>query len=184
MKTGRLSRTVLILIITAAATTASAKHVYVGGKATGCFGNADTACKTLVTGIAVSGPGTITISASGRVKWGGGAYSGPNGRSACIPDYQKPLQEAQGIAHGCVKNVGALFGVFVAQSWVQQEGFQPFDATKNLVQVGIKPGGLILVGRNKKLQVKEAGTLFLGINDDGVQDNGGRFSVNITFSAY
>jgi len=182
MMARRLTLTVLVLIVAAAATTASARRVYVSSRASGCFGNGDGGCKPLVTALAASGPGTITTRAWGKVNFGPGV-AGPNGVPECYSDWQQPLQEAKGIAHGCIKHGAALIGVFIPQSWVQQQGFQALDATKNLAQVGVKPGWLFFVGKDKKFQVKEAGTLFLGINDSGVDDNSGGFHVNVTFTA-
>ena len=40
--------------------------------------------------------------------------------------------------------------------------------------------GLFLIGTGKTFRVSEAGTLFLGINDCWVGDNGGGFTVTIT----
>jgi len=177
MKT-RLGLTMLVLIVAMPAVTAFAQHVYVPGKATGCFGSWDAGCKPLVTALTVSGAGTITVRANGKVDG-----TGPNGRKACWLTYQKPLQEAKGITDACINNWYALLGVFVPQSWVQRDGFQPVDATKNLVLVSVKPGGLFFVGEHKKFQVKEAGTLFLGINDEVARDNSGGFHVNVAFTA-
>ena len=43
------------------------------------------------------------------------------------------------------------------------------------------PGGLFFIGAGKTFDVKESGTLFLGINDAGhVGDNTGGFTVEVT----
>jgi hypothetical protein len=40
--------------------------------------------------------------------------------------------------------------------------------------------GLFFIGTGKTFVVKLAGTLFLGINDNAVRDNGGGFTVAVT----
>ena len=40
------------------------------------------------------------------------------------------------------------------------------DGTKDLVRAGLLPSTLFFIGTGKRLSVSEAGTLFLGINDD------------------
>ena len=44
------------------------------------------------------------------------------------------------------------------------------------------PSTLFFIGTGKKLPVSEAGTLFLGINDDNGLSNGGGYNVLITFT--
>jgi hypothetical protein len=95
--------------------------------------------------------------------------------------FQFPLEEAKGLApHKTIHNIEALIGVFVGQSRVQRSGFQAIDGTKNAVPVGIMPGGLFFIGTGKTFDVKEAGTLFLGINDTTIDDNSGGFNVTVS----
>jgi hypothetical protein len=43
------------------------------------------------------------------------------------------------------------------------------------------PAGLFFIGTGKTFPVQEAGTLFLGINDDNGESNGGAFTVSVSF---
>lgn len=177
-----LMLTMLVLIVSA--TTAAAQTpVFVPGNVSGCFGNPDTGCSVpLVRALTVSGPGTITVTyVSGMVNWGGGDV-GPNGGPYVNGDgFQFPLQEARGIASNKkLGNIAALFGVFVPQSRVQRAGFSALDGTKNVTKVGIMPCNLFFIGTGKTFPVSEAGTLYLGINDWYVGDNGGGFNVTVT----
>ncbi|MGA8151857.1 MAG: hypothetical protein WB952_12965 [Terriglobales bacterium] len=178
---GALMLTLLVLIV--AATTAAAQtNVFVPANASGCFGNPDYGCVPLVAALTVSGPGTITVTyVSGTVSWGQGD-TGPNGTSCACTGMQFPLKEAHGIGlrGGSVKDLGALFGVFVPQSRVQCKGFNALDGTKNVTRVGIMPNKLFFIGTGETFSVTEAGTLFLGINDTVVSDNGGGFNVTVT----
>ena len=58
--------------------------------------------------------------------------------------------------------------------------FQPVDGTKALARHGIVPSTLVFVGTGKTFWVFEAGTLYLGINDYFVDDNGGGFNVTVS----
>jgi len=177
-----LMLTMLVLIV-AATTTAAQTNVFVPGNASGCFGNADYGCPVpLVAALAVGGPGTITVTyVSGKVCWETCAHkTGPNGVLAKAGGFQTPLQEAHGISGAWMHHLAALIGVFVPQSRIQRAGFSALDGTKNLAPVGIMPNGLFFIGTGKTFSVSEAGTLFLGINDPGVSDNGGGFNVTVT----
>ena len=170
----------IMLVLVAATTSARAQNVSVPGNASGCFGNGDAGCVPLVAALTVSGPGTITVTyVSGTVNWGGGD-AGPNGVPVCFPTWQQPLQEAQGVSRECIKNAAALIGVFVPQSRTSRKGFNALDGTKNITLFGILPGNLFFIGTSKTFSVSEAGTLFLGINDSGVNDNSGSFNVTVT----
>jgi hypothetical protein len=79
-----------------------------------------------------------------------------------------------------MNHVDGLIGVFVPQSRVLRWGFAALDGTKGVARVGIMPDGLFLIGTAKTFHVSEAGTLFLGINDCWVGDNGGGFTVTVT----
>jgi hypothetical protein len=173
----------LIVLIVGATNTAAQTPVFVPGNASGCFGNTDTGCPVpLVSALAVSGPGTITVTyVSGMVNWGGGDV-GPNGGPYLNSSgFQFPLQEAKGIASNRrIGNIAALIGVFVPQSRVQRAGFNALDGTKNVTKVGIMPGYIFFIGTGKTFSVSQAGTLFLGINDTIVTDNSGGFNVTVS----
>lgn len=172
----------LIVVFVAATVAAHAQtQVFVPGNASGYFGNWNDQAVPFVSALTVTGPGTITVTyVSGTVNWGGGEV-GPNGGPYGKSKFQFPLQEAQAFApHTKIGNIGALIGVFVPQSRVSRQGFNALDGTKNITRVGIMPGNLFLIGESKTFDVKEAGTLFLGINDTLVSDNTGGFNVTVT----
>ena len=159
-------------------------QVTVPGNASGYFGNTAYGMVPLVPAITVTGPGTITVTyVSGTVNLGGGGsgiLTGPNGITYNMGGAQLPLQEAQGVTGGKVSDFGALMGAFVPQSRTGCKGFSAIDGTKYKVHVGIRPADLFFVGESKTINVTEAGTLFLGINDEGVVDNSGEFVVAVS----
>jgi len=153
-------------------------QVFVPGNASGYFGNPADQMNPLVSAITVSGPGTITVTyVSGTVDIGGVEVD-PNGitQHNCP---QAPLQEARGVSGGTCNHAGGLIGVFVPASRVSRKGFTAVDGTKGVVSVGILPC-LFFVGTGETFDVKGAGTLFLGINDEHVSDNSGGFTVEVT----
>lgn len=172
----------MMLVLIAAVTTASAQTpVFVPGNASGCFGNPADMCIPLVAAITVSGPGTITVTyVSGTVTDCCGTNAGPNGAPWTMNGAQAPLQEARGVLVRKIKNLDALIGVFVPQLRVQRANFSPLDGTKGVTTVGIMPWNLFFIGTGKTFPVSGAGTLYLGINDWGVGDNGGGFNVTVT----
>jgi len=171
-----------VLVLIAAPTTAAAQtEVFVPGTASGCFGNPVDECVPLVAALTVSGPGKITVAyVSGTVIYGVGE-AGPKGVRFTYSTYaQVPLQAALGLSRMSTATMGALIGVFVPQKTAQRKGFNALDGTKNVTRVGIMPNGLFFIGAGKTFRVSEAGTLFLGINDSWVSDNGGGFTVTVT----
>ena len=177
--------TVLCLVLAATAANAQTVIVSVPGNALGSFGNPACCSFPLVTALTVSGPGTITVSyISGTVTDSGGINTGPNGVVWNVTGNQFPLQEASGISGGPVDNLDALIGVFVPRLRVLASGFSPVDGTKgtpSAPKVGILPTGLVFIGTGRTIVAEEAGTLFLGINDDNAASNGGAFLVSVTF---
>ena len=170
-----------VLVLTVAATTAAAQtQVFVPGNASGFFGNPADIQVPLVAALTVSGPGWITVNyVSGTVTDAGGINTGPDGLS--YTNYaQFPLQEADGVWFKSGTKLDALIGVFVPQSRAQKGGFRALDGTKGVARFGIMPEGLFFIGTGKKFWAFEAGTLFLGINDYYVSDNGGGFTVTVT----
>ena len=177
---------VLVLLVAAATMTAQAQQdvqVFVSGTTNGAFGNPIDQTVPFVPAITVNGPGTITVTyVSGTVTDFDGEI-GPNGEDYNCGHYsiQTPLQEAHGVAGGKCKHLDALIGVFVPQTKVlDRRGFNPIDGTKNLTRAGIIPSHVFFIGEGKTFDVKEAGTLYLGINDMIVGDNGGGFTVEVT----
>ncbi|MGA8151636.1 MAG: hypothetical protein WB952_11850 [Terriglobales bacterium] len=175
---------VLVLFVAAATMTAQAQQdvqVFVPGTASGYFGNPQDQAVPFVSALTVSGPGTITVTyISGTVTDCCGINTGPNGVEFNARGQQWPLQEAHGRSGGIINNEDALIGVFVPQSRVLCKGFTAIDGTKNATRVGIMPNKLFFIGEGKTFDVTEAGTLFLGINDIVVGDNGGGFTVEVT----
>ena len=178
MKTTKIAF-LLVLFLAAATMAASAQtQVFVPGNASGYFGNPADQINPLVSAITVNGPGTITVTyVSGTVDIGGVEVD-PNGitQKDCP---QTPLQEAIGISGGTCYHVGGLIGVFAPASTVSRSGFTAVDGTKGTVRIGIMPG-LFFIGTSKTFEVKGAGTLFLGINDEHVSDNSGGFTVSVS----
>jgi len=172
----------LFTLLVALSTVANAQvTVFVPGKASGDFGNPVVTLVPFVRALTVTGPGTIQITyVSGMVQFGIGFITGPNGAPWDNGPLQTPLQEARGLAHGHVNNLAALIGVFVPESRVDAPGFRAIDGTKNLAPAGIVPSTLFFIGTSKTINVHGAGTLFLGINDEGVEDNEGGFMVQVT----
>jgi hypothetical protein len=156
-------------------------QVFVPGNTNGGFGNPIDMTVPFVPAITVSGPATITITyLSGTIPDGGGVDAGPNGVPWTMNGAQSPLQESRGVTHPTINNLDCLIGVFVPESTVNRPGFTAVDGTKNIAKVGIPPSSLFFVGEGKTLVVNIPGTLYLGINDWIVGDNGGGFTVEVS----
>ena len=171
---------ILTILIFAAPITAAQTNVFVPGNTNGCFGSGIDECNPLVAALTVDGPGTITITYVSGIVTDVDGNIGPNGGPCPTGCAQLPLEEARGITGMNIQNLCALIGVFIPQDRAQHAGFKPIDGTKNLTRVGILPRGLFFVGTGKTFQVTEPGTLFLGINDNWVGDNGGGFNVTVS----
>ena len=169
------------LLVTVSIVADAQVTVFVSGKASGDFGNPVATLVPFVPALTVTGPSTIQITyISGMVQFGIGLITGPNGAPWDLGPVQTPLQETNGVAHGHVNNLAALIGAFVPKSRVDTPGFQAIDGTKNLTPAGIIPERLFFIGTSKTIHVNVAGTLFLGINDEGIEDNAGGFTVQVT----
>ena len=169
---------VILMAVTAVVSDAQVT-IFVPGRASD-FGNPVTKLVPFVKALTVLGPGDIQITyVSGTVSFGGG-LTGPNGVPWENGLLQTPLQEAKGVGRGHVTNLAALIGAFVPKTRVDLLGFRPIDGTKNLTAAGIVPSTLFFVGTSKTIHVNGPGTLFLGINDEGIDDNGGGFNVQVT----
>jgi len=182
MKISKIAFVVVVFVAVASMAAHAQTQVFVPGNASGYFGNPVDALIPLVPAITVGGAGTITVTyLSGTVGIGNNTEVGPDGTPCKCPDYQLPLEEARGLGRKYAKHDGALMGVFVLQSRVQdRRGFNAIDGTKDATRVGIKPDGLFFIGEGKTFEVKQAGTLYLGINDGCVDDNSGGFNVEVT----
>ncbi len=172
----------LMAVLATGTAVAGSATVIVPGNATGGFGNPASGYVNLVPALVVKGPGTIQISyKSGIVTDAGGVFSGPYGVPWTESNYlQFPLQETIGTQSNTWKNLDALIGAFVPASTTAIPGFAPVDGTKQLAHVGISPNALFFVGAYTTVEVSGPGTLFLGINDPIVGDNGGSYTVSVT----
>jgi hypothetical protein len=153
--------------------------------APGIFGNHYDLRVPFVPAITVDRPATIKISyVSGTVTGIGGVDTGPNGVSWDTHGNQSPLQEKDGIAGGRIPNLDALIGAFVRKRRSDSPKFSAIDGTKGVVRVGIVPEALFFVGEGITYEAKEAGTLYLGINDWITSKNGGAFVVDVSVVPY
>jgi hypothetical protein len=179
-----LGVTIFSALLTGAWPTAASgqTQVFVPGNASAFFGNTADIQVEYVPAISVQGPSTITVTyVSGTVTDAGGVNTGPLGTTWNTSGGQSPLQESQGIAGGTIFDLDALIGAFVSATTINDPGvFSPLDGTKDVAPVGILPTTLFLVGNGITYNATEAGTLYLGINDWYVSDNGGGFTVSVT----
>ena len=182
MKVTKLISALAFSVVAVTVCACAQTTVFVPGNASGYFGSPAYGVVPMLPAITVSGASTITITyVSGTVDFGIGIEVGPNGGVYPGTGNQYPLQEAKGIANMAkIDNMAALIGVFVPQSRTQMKGFTALDGTKNVVTAGIMPDGIFFIGEGKTITVKEAGTLFLGINDSGVVDNSGGFTMQVS----
>jgi hypothetical protein len=172
------------ILLSGAATTARAETVVVTvpGNALGNFGNPACCSQPFVRAFTFSKPGTLTITyLSGTVTDAFGINTGPEGVYYSVTGNQFPLQEAVGIAGGPVDNFDSLIGIVANQARVLNDGFQAVDGSKGSVAVGLEPSHLFFVGTGKTITVDHGGALFLGVNDDNAESNGGGFTVSIQF---
>ena len=182
MKNTRIVLALLIFIAGAILSASAQTQVFVSGQTNGAFGGPIDMTIPYVPTVTVSAPATITVTyLDGTVTDAGGVNTGPNGVDwDCSNWGQLPLQEDHGIAGGVCHNLDALIGVFVPQPRAGHQGFSPLDGTKGVTRVGIMPNKLFFIGDEKTFDVDEAGTLYLGINDGWVSDNGGGFNLEVT----
>lgn len=189
MTSNRYVKPFVVLLVLGSAVAVNAEelpsiavNVVVPGNTLGNFGNPSCCSQPYIPALAAPGPGTITVSyLSGTVTDSSGINTGPNGVYWNVTGNQFPLQEAIGVSGGPINNLDSLIGVFVPQSRISMPGFTATDGTKNNTPVGIPPCGLVFIGTGHTFKVNQAGTLFLGINDDNGQSNGGAFTVRVTY---
>lgn len=179
-----MSAAVLVsLLVAISATAQTSAAVFVPGNTLGRFGNPSVSGnQPYVIGIVATGPGTIVVTYVSGTVTDGSLNTGPNGAPWNMASGQTPLQEAVGVSGGVVGDLDALIGTFIPQSRVQAPGFSPVDGTKDIAPVGLVPSALFFIGTRKILKVRQAGTLYLGINDDNAVTNSGGYLVWITFT--
>jgi hypothetical protein len=135
----------------------------------------------MVAAIHVHAAGTVTVTYRRGHVTDGGPPVGPDGVPFAVGGFDElPLQEAKGEAGGTVDNLDCLMAAFVRRAVTTQPGFMPVDGTKGLAARGIEPSRLFFVGNGITFDVAEPGTVFLGINDYYVGDNGGGFWVTVS----
>ena len=188
---GRFARSRLGILIVAAIAypsplAATTIHIQVSGKSTGFFGSPNSADTLLLTsGLTVSRAGPIEIEATGIVTDFNDQFQflqiGPNGTdfTSTVGDVL-PLQQAQGLPPNTpTTELDALMGAFVPAAIANLPNFVPEDAAKvGPGQVGINSHSLFFIGAGPfTLNTPGAGTLYLGVNDSFVADNGGAFFV-------
>lgn len=105
------------------------------------------------TGITVRAGQTIYIEASGEVRWGDGRRDGPSGERNSPENAGRPMPN---------RPAAALIGS------VGTSG----DPGSGVFFIGDDEGGL---------RMRSDGTLFLGVNDDYLQDNTGAFRVTVYY---
>jgi len=180
---------VLIAFMLFFVTTATAGIVTVDATGRNAFfGNpTDPDDNPLVAGIAVAGPTTITISATGCETDGPPSPEcvTPNGYELTPSAWggaEDPLQEA-GVVGTVDPNFDGLIGAFVPAATADNPSFVAIDSTKpqcSVTDVCISPTLLFFVGDSDVYNATQAGTLFLGIDDWVTDDNGGSFSATLT----
>jgi hypothetical protein len=138
----------------------------------------------LIKAITVHEKSTITVRyISGTWCFGAGLCTGPNGTNFDQgASTAEPLLETIGALGGVITNMAALMGAFVPESLTKTPGFQPVDGTKLTSGVGIMPNMLFFVGSFNAIETSGPGTLYLGINDEGIVDNSGALTVGVEVS--
>jgi len=153
--------------------------VTVTGLTSGAFGDPSDATIPFVVGIKVSGAAVITVTATGCVTDVGISCVTPDGFS--FTGGVTPLQEA-GLVPITDPHVDGLIGAFVPAVTASNPNFKAIDSTKAVCSPGpcIDRTQLFFIGASKVFSVNEAGTLYLGIDDFIVDDNGGFFTVTVS----
>lgn len=152
----------LVALLSMAVTNIQAKTIVVPSKATTDFVNAMT----------VTTPSLIQLTATGKISSGTVKNITPKGVSKNLTTCQNqflachplPLHKSVGVDFKTVSDFGALVGYFVP------------EATQH-------PTPLFFVGNYTEYVASEAGSLFLGINENDATDNTGSFSVQVTAKA-
>ena len=186
-----------VLLLCACSTPAWAVMITVDSKASGMFGEHPSGFAgtvlDMVEALTVSGPTKIKISATGQINISPGVAVfetvSPDGVSTDQFDrslvgflpLEEPLVDAGTDPNSLpmlLPDAGALMGAFVPQAIVELPGFLAKD--DDFPNGGISPGLLFFVGSGPfTFLASEAGTLFLGINDNRTGNNLGAFQVTV-----
>jgi len=157
--------------------------VIVPGKASGGFGSPSDQMNPLIPALTVAGPAVIQITATGCLTdVVGPACITPDGFSFTGNSAElTPLQEAGVFPPPTDPRTDGLMDALVPATIANQPTFQAIDSRNPACHPGpcIDPGLLSPIGTNNFLIVQQAGTLFLGIDDFIIGDNGGRFDVSL-----
>lgn len=152
----------LVALLSTLTTTVQAKTLIVPSKATSDF----------VKAITVSSPSLIQLTATGKISSGAVKNITPKGASKNLATCQNQflachplsLHKSAGVDFKTVSDFGALIGYFVPAS------------TQH-------PSTMFFVGNYNEYVATEAGSLFLGINENDATDNTGNFSVQVIAKA-
>ena len=159
----------------------STTTVTVSGQTSGAFGLPSDATIPFVLAIVAPGPGAITVTATGCVTDVGVSCATADGFS--FNGGTTPLQEA-GVAGNPDLHVDGLIGALVPAAVAANPTFKPVDSSKSACAPGpcIDRGQLFFIGSSKVFSVSQPSTLYLGIDDFIILDNGGAFTVTVTFT--
>jgi acetyltransferase-like isoleucine patch superfamily enzyme len=192
------------LAVSASGPSVLADTVTVDSKATGGFGLHPAAAPPaggtpMVSGFVFDGRSTVTVIATGTIDTNpdpsfGLVDTSPDGTDFVGDDFGStradfgylPLEEALvdggadfTLFSNTLPDVGALIGAFVPKSTVDLPGFSPED--EDFGTPGIASNQLFFIGAGPfEFKAKEAGTLFLGINDSRAFNNTKSFDVTLS----
>ncbi len=186
--------TISVLICTLVGSAWAEETIMVGSRKSGGFGWENPGWQEMVYAwtftqageqIAIKGSGTFMIGPEGPAVGPGGVSMGPPGHNR--PNYlplEEPLIDA-GLDPSqlppTVEHAGALMGAFVPESISSSPLFVPID--EDLVapgEFGITSDSLFLIGEGWYIFVApEPGQLYLGVNDQWVENNSGAFDVTL-----
>ena len=116
------------------------------------------------TGYDVEGDQTLSFSASGGISLQAGnpmAYCGPDGYD--LKTVQQPIQN---------KNIGALIGKVVLLISIEVDEETGEETRNEMVEI-------FHIGSSKIVPMPISGRLFLGVNENVVEDNSGQYRVDI-----
>jgi predicted secreted protein len=158
----KIQSVVLVALLSTIATSVQSKTITIPSKATTDF----------VKAMTVTTPSLIQLTATGKISSGAVKNITPKGVSKTLTTCQNqflachplPLHKSAGVDFKTVPDFGALIGYFVPES------------TQH-------PTLLFFVGNYTEYVASEAGSLFLGINENDAADNTGNFSVQVIAKA-
>ncbi len=196
-----VSALITALAVSASSPSVLADTVTVDSKATGGFGfhpgEVPPAGTPMISGFVFSDRSTVVVIATGTIDLAGVPELqdiSPDGTAFVGDQFGQtradfgylPLEEdsVDGGANfilfsNTLPDAGALIGAFVLKSTIDSPGFSPKD--EDFGTPGIASNQLFFIGADPfEFKAKEAGTLFLGINDNRAFNNTGSFDVTLS----